>query len=343
MRIAIVNDMAMAMEALARIIRQSEHQLAWCAYNGAEAVKLTAIDPPDLILMDLVMPIMDGVQATRHIMQSHPCPILIVTASIEHHCDIVFEAMGAGALDAIATPSFEEANIVLKKIALLGLLSKPARQLDTSSRLRNDHRVSAEKHLVAIGSSSGGPTALASLLSRLPEDFHSPVVVLQHMDVQFASQFAAWLSEKTPLKVKIVNDGDELQAGYVYVAANDSHLVMNSECRLYYNVEPCETFYRPSVDVFFRSVAKHWNHFVTAILLTGMGQDGAQGLLELRGAGAYTVAQDETTSAVFGMPKAAVRLGAAVDVLPIHKISDVLCESALETAKRCKIRRSRGV
>jgi two-component system response regulator WspF len=118
--------------------------------------------------------------------------------------------------------------------------------------------------------------------------------------------------------------------------------MLNSEYTLYYNVEPRETYYRPSVDVFFLSVAKHWKHPITAILLTGMGQDGAQGLLELRGAGAYTIAQDENTSAVFGMPKVAARLGAAVEVLPIHKIADVLCESALETAKRCKIRRSRG-
>jgi len=119
--------------------------------------------------------------------------------------------------------------------------------------------------------------------------------------------------------------------------------MMNSECRLYYNVEPRETYYRPSVDVFFHSVAKYWQYPITAILLTGMGQDGAEGLLALRGAGAYTIAQDEKTSAVFGMPKVAARLGAAVDVLPIDKISDVLCDSALETAKHCKIRRSRGV
>ncbi len=344
MRVAIVNDMPMAAESLARIIRRSEHNLAWCAYNGAEAVKLSSIDPPDLILMDLFMPVMNGVEATRRIMQSHPCPILIVTASIEQHSDMVFEAMGAGAMDAVATPNMEnDANTVLKKIALLGLLSKPGLNFKMPPQHPGKNPTPQEKHLVTIGSSSGGPAAIATLLSRLPENYHSPIVVLQHIDALFAPQFASWLNEKTALKVKTAQESEILQAGTVYIATSDNHLMLNSECRLYYNVEPRETYYRPSVDVFFHSVAKHWKYPVTAILLTGMGQDGAQGLLELRGVGAYTIAQDEETSAVFGMPKVAARLGAAVDVLPINKISDVLCESALEMAKQCKIRRSRGV
>jgi chemotaxis response regulator CheB len=344
MRVAIVNDMPMAVESLARMLRHSEHDLAWCAYNGAEAVKLSAIDPPDLILMDLVMPVMNGVEATRRIMQSQPCPILIVTASIEQRCDIVFEAMGAGAMDAVATPNIETGtNLLLKKIALLGLLRNPVDKFEMPPQNFEDGIKFPAKHLVVIGSSSGGPAALATLLSRLPEYYHSPIVVLQHIDAQFAPQFALWLNEKTPLNVKTAREGDLLQAGHVYIAASDDHLMLNSEYTLYYNVEPRETYYRPSVDVFFHSVAKHWKYPITAILLTGMGQDGAQGLLELRGAGAYTIAQDESTSAVFGMPKVAARSGAAVEVLPIQKIADVLCESALEKAKRCKIRRSRGV
>jgi len=214
MRIAIVNDMPMAMEALARIIRQSEHELAWCAYNGAEAVQFSAKDPPDLILMDLFMPVMNGVEATRRIMQSQPCPILIVTASIEQHCDVVFEAMGAGAMDAVATPNVENgANTVLKKIALLGLLSKSPSRFNLPGKNHNESATSHEKHLVAIGSSSGGPSALASLLSRLPADYHSPIVVLQHIDAQFAPQLASWLSEKTVLTVKAVREGDFLRAG----------------------------------------------------------------------------------------------------------------------------------
>ena len=211
---------------------------------------------------------------------------------------------------------------IVKKIDMLGLLSTPARKPQLRDN-RNYNDSPSQSHLVAIGSSSGGPAALVRLLSRLPADYHSPILVLQHIDAQFAPQLGAWLNEKTALTVQSARDGDCLERGYVYLAAKGNHLMMNRDCTLYYNVEPLETYYRPSVDVLFHSIAKHWDNPVTAVLLTGMGQDGAHGLLELRQAGAYTIAQDEQTSAVYGMPKAAVGLGAAVDILSIQKISDI--------------------
>jgi two-component system response regulator WspF len=340
-KIAIVHAQPAARKGLAGIIRQSDYQLAWCAADNTEAVDLNAVDAPDVILMDAQM---DAAGIIRRILQQNPCPILMVTDSIEKHADLVFKAMGAGAVDAVAVPEIKHAaETVLKKIARLGLLSHSVGKIDATVHTGIPSNEPGYQHMVIIGCSSGGPTAVASLLARLPANYHSPVVVLQHINAEFAPHLATWLDEKTPLQVKIAQTGDRLAAGLVYIAASGNHLVMNQEYKLYYNVEPRETYYRPSVDVFFHSVAKHWSNPLTAILLTGMGRDGAQGLLELREVGAYTIAQDEHTSAVYGMPKAAARMGAAVDILPIQKISYVLNETALETAKQCKIRRSRGV
>lgn len=346
MRIAIVNGVRLATHALVSIIRESgEHELAWCAENGEEAVSRCETDLPDLILMDLAT--INGVVTIRRIMLSHPCPILIVTASVQQHYDVVFEAMGAGAIDVISASELyggaaQGAELLLKKIALLGFFRHSYRSVFQGD-LDLQEAAQISKHLVVIGCSSGGPTAVASLLTKLPSKYLAPIVVIQHIDAQFAPSLARWLDEKTTLQVKAAEEGEFLRTGCVYIAAKDKHLMMNRECRLYYNVEPHETYYRPSVDVFFYSVATHWHYPVTAVLLTGMGGDGAHGLLKLRRTGAYTVAQDEQTSAVYGMPKVAAELGAAVDILSLEEISRVLRESAFENAVECKSRLSGGV
>jgi two-component system response regulator WspF len=144
------------------------------------------------------------------------------------------------------------------------------------------------------------------------------------VDAAFATGLAKWLNVKSALPVKLIEDGDQPLPGKVLLAATNRHLVMSPDGYLKYSQDPTDTFYRPSVDVFFRSVAKNWPYSVTAILLTGMGKDGANGMLELRQKGACTIAQDEATSAVYGMPKAAVELGAATEILPIDRIADVL-------------------
>ena len=350
MRIAIVNDTPQAMEVLIGFIRATRaHELAWGADNATTAISLCDVDPPDLIVMDLGMSGVKAVEAIRQIMQCHPCPILIVTDSVQQNYDTVFEAMGAGAIDVLSTPdlyngkSVQVAELLLQKIALLGFFRKPTRCSSSYSEWEFRDEAQDPKYLIVIGCSSGGPAAVAKLLAKLPSEFLAPIVVIQHIDAQFARPLASWLDEKTALKVKTATESELLRPGHVYVAAKDKHLMMNRDCRLYYSVEPHETYYRPSVDVFFQSVATHWYYPVTAILLTGMGADGAYGLLKLRRAGAYTVAQDEQTSAVYGMPKVAADMGAAVDVLSLSDISTLLRESALEKAEYCKSRLSGGV
>ncbi|TAK97383.1 MAG: chemotaxis response regulator protein-glutamate methylesterase [Verrucomicrobia bacterium] len=327
MRIAIVNDMLLAVEALRRVIAGSgEHRVAWIARDGAEAVRLGAQDKPDLILMDLVMPVMDGVEATRQIMGQSPCPILVVTANMNESPGKVFEAMGAGALDAVATPALgqpgaEGGRALLTKIAsiqkFVGLVAKEA----TRQAVPAKHTAGTKRErLVAIGASAGGPVALARVLAELPVDFPAGIVIVQHVDEQFAKGLAEWLGTHTRLRVRLAVSGDQPQAGVVLLAGLSEHLVFTSARHLGYTSLPESAAFHPSVDVFFRSVCRCWTGEVIGVLLTGMGRDGAEGLRALREAGAHTIAQDERTSAVYGMPKAAAELGAAVEVLPLEKI-----------------------
>ncbi len=335
MRIAIVNDLLMAVEALRRAVTSSqEHVVAWIARDGEEAVGKCEKDRPDLILMDLIMPVMNGVEATRRIMQASPCAILVVTATVEGNVALVFEAMGHGALDAVNTPvlgadgSLHGARELLAKIETIGLLigrrvgPKPAGALAPAARKLAEQRV----QLVVIGASTGGPTALAEVLSQIPEDLSAAFILVQHVDMQFASDFAKWLNGRTHLHVRPAVPGCRPEAGTAWLAATNDHLVMTADLSLDYCRDPVDCFYRPSVDVFFKHAASCWPFTGVATLLTGMGRDGAEGMLLLKKLGWFTIAQDESTSVVYGMPKAARELGAAEVVLPLPRIASALVD-----------------
>ncbi|MGX5830181.1 chemotaxis-specific protein-glutamate methyltransferase CheB [Mesorhizobium sp. 43Arga] len=334
MRIGIVNDMPMAVELLRRLVVSTrEHQVAWMATNGREAVEACRRDRPDLILMDLAMPEMDGVEATRRIMAETPCSILLVTASIEANVAGVYEAMGHGALDAVdipsvgidGNPSSQSARLLTNKIATIGKLV-----LDAPSKANGPMSVAAHpspRRLVAIGASAGGPAAVAAVLSAFPVDFGGAIVLVQHLDAQFIPGLADWLGHHTPLPIRAAREKDRPQAGTVLIASSEDHLVFKSAQQLGYTSSPRDNVYRPSVDVFFESAAQWWPGSVIGVLLTGMGRDGARGLRQLRDKGHLTIAQDEATSAVYGMPKAAAAIGAAVDILPLSAIGSRVIEA----------------
>jgi two-component system, chemotaxis family, response regulator WspF len=185
--------------------------------------------------------------------------------------------------------------------------------------------------LVAIGSSAGGPPALAILLRGLPRNFPAAVVIVQHIDGRMALGMAEWLGHHSALPVRVAAEGDKPTGGEVLLAATSDHLVLKSAERLGYTTEPRELVYRPSVDVFFQSVCRRWRSSAVGVLLSGMGRDGAVGLKALREHGCHTIAQDEASSAVYGMPKAAAAISAAVEVLPMDRIAARLiavCESS---------------
>ncbi|QJP17305.1 chemotaxis response regulator protein-glutamate methylesterase [Starkeya sp. ORNL1] len=338
MRIGVVNDLPMAVELLRRVIASAPaHQLAWTATNGREAVEACRRDLPDLVLMDLTMPEMGGVEATRRIMAETPCPILLVTASIDANVPGVYEAMGYGALDAVDIPSvvpFEgmasNASLLLSKIATIGKLVG-----DSGTRRRAmPHALPASgavRKLIAIGASAGGPAAVAAVLGGLPGDIPAALVLVQHVDEKFVPGLADWLGQHTALPVRPAQDGDRPEVGVVLVAATSNHLVFKSATELGYTSEPRDYPYRPSVDVFFESAARRWGGELFGVLLTGMGRDGARGLKTLRDAHHLTIAQDQATSAVYGMPKAAAAIGAAVDILPLNSIANRLIEACATT------------
>lgn len=332
MKIAIVNDMPLAVEALRRALAfEPAHQVVWVARNGAEAVQLCAENTPDLILMDLIMPVMDGVEATRRIMAETPCAIVIVTVDRQQNVHRVFEAMGHGALDVVDTPALgagnaqEAAAPLLRKILNIGWLigEKTPRSRPAATPLRSS--VSC-KRLVAIGSSAGGPAALEVLLKGLPRNFSAAIVLVQHVDQVFAAGMAEWLASASGLDVRLAREGEPPQAGAVLLAGTNHHIRLLKNGTLAYTAEPVNEIYRPSIDVFFESVASYWNGDAIGVLLTRMGRDGAQGLKLMRDRGYLTIAQDQQSSAVYGMPKAAAAIDAAVEIRPLEKIAPRLLE-----------------
>jgi two-component system response regulator WspF len=343
MRIAIVNDVPLACEALRRVILSKPgNELAWTARDGVEAVGMARRDRPDLILMDLIMPKLDGAEATRQIMADTPCAILVVTATVTGHMTKVFEAMGHGALDAVDTPSLSPQGQVqgavplLDKIALISnLISTPSGFSDPPSALPSQplDRVKVGK-LVLLGASTGGPKIVGDILSGLPADFDACVIVVQHVDVAFAAGLAHWFEGQTPLPVKLIREGDRPEPGTVKLAATNDHLVLTKDRSFSYTPEPQNVPFRPSVDVFFRSVATHWPDPGVAVILSGMGRDGANGLFKLRRVGWSTIAQDQSTSVVWGMPRAAIELNAAKDVLPVGAIAGKILEQTRRLAAR---------
>ncbi|NJL21595.1 MAG: chemotaxis response regulator protein-glutamate methylesterase [Leptolyngbyaceae cyanobacterium SM1_3_5] len=336
MRIAIVNDSIIATEAMRRVLLTvAEHRVVWMAKNGAEAVTKCSQDLPDLVLMDLLMPVMDGVEATRQIMKRSPCAILIVTVDVKQNAAKVYEAMSYGALDAVNTPvlgsygSPEVTQSLLRKIATIEkLIRKPAHIPSTPSLPHSPTSISALlPPLIAIGSSTGGPKALATILAPLPKDFRAAIVIIQHVDAQFAPGLIDWLDHQTALKVKKAEVGDRPEKSLALVAVTDDHLALQFDRTLAYVKEPTHYPYRPSVDVFFKSIAQFWNARGTAMLLTGMGRDGAEGLSLLRQRGWQTIAQDQASCVVYGMPKAAVELNAASEVMNPEAIASLLLHS----------------
>ncbi|MEO7497082.1 MAG: chemotaxis protein CheB, partial [Massilia sp.] len=195
---------------------------------------------------------------------------------------------------------------------------------ETRHEPRADAGESASRHLVAIGASTGGPIAIARILGAWTPPPATAIVVVQHIDANFAPHFAKWLGEQISMPVRVIEDGEPLAPGTVQVAMTNDHLLLSAGHRLHYNEHPRDYAYRPSVDVFFDCVARHWAGPATGVLLTGMGRDGAKGLLAMREAGKLTIAQDQASSAVYGMPRAAAEIDAAELILPLADIGETL-------------------
>jgi two-component system response regulator WspF len=327
----------MAIEALRRVVlSMQDAEIAWIAEDGEQAVRQCRQNPPDVILMDMIMPVMDGVEATRQIMQQCPCPILVTTASVQGNVDKVFEALGYGAVDAVNTPvlgtggSLRGADELIRKITCVVRLSSQTPCGGPTGEISASPTTSPDKGLpplVAIGASTGGPEAIRRVLAALPVPPPYALVIVQHLGELFVPGLATWLGKETGLDLQLIAPGQKPASHVVYLACTSDHVTLDETGRFRYVREPEPCIHRPSVDVFFASLLSAPVAIGTAVLLTGMGSDGAQSLQSLRDAGWDTIVQDEATSVVWGMPRAAVRLGAAKRVLPIDEIGEAIQRS----------------
>lgn len=329
MRIAIVNDSPTAVRVLEQTVRRSpRHELLWTAPDGVEAIARCREQTPDVILMDLVMPGLDGAGATREIMRHCPTAILVVTASVGANCSLAFQAMGEGALDIVQTPVHgdeEGQAALLKKIDRIEQITAGTREqgngVSSSNGDAGNGRAVKVERLVVIGASAGGPAALAEILGAIPKGFPAAILIVQHIDSLFCGDLVQWLDGISGCPVGIASEGERLVNGTVRVAGSSGHLQVGADGILHYTDEPADLVCKPSIDVLMNSVAAHWRGRAMGVILTGMGRDGMKGLLAMRNRGWLTVAQDRDTSAIYGMPGAAVEHGAAVEMLSLKKIA----------------------
>lgn len=322
MKIGIVNEAQMAQVILKHAVEsEKRHVVIWVAENGKAALEKAGQNQPDVILMDIAMPGMDGVIATKKIMEACPCAILIVTSQVSENIDKIFEAMWFGALDVVKTPSFgfNSSKEVKELLGKLEMIASFLGEKKAATRKKNMQKSSLSAgdvaDLVVLGASTGGPMALIDVLETYPRPPPFATVIIQHFDEQYLQAFARFMEEQTSLAMLLIEEGDKLVNGNVYIAKRNAHLLIDSCGRFSYSLEPKGFSYRPSINLFLSSLAERWPKKALAVILTGMGDDGALGLKELKEKGWLTIAQEEESCIVFGMPKAAIRLEAAQFVL----------------------------
>jgi two-component system, chemotaxis family, protein-glutamate methylesterase/glutaminase len=289
---------------------------------------------PDVIVMDIEMPQMDGYEATRRIMERVPTPIVMVSAHSGELEAKAFEALRAGALVLLNKPVGpdrpDSAASALRLLAAVKLMAEvkvvrrwPRRE--AAPRPVGSPITPARKlRVIAIGASAGGPPTVAEILADLPSDLPCPILLVQHIAPGFAGGLAEWLSRSTPLAVKLAEPDERARAGVVYVAPDGIQMGIAGNGRIELTTELETDGFRPSASHLLRSVARSYGAAAIGVLLTGMGRDGAGGLLELRKTGGITIAQDKESSVVFGMPMEAIRLGAAEHVLPPKRIAEAI-------------------
>jgi two-component system chemotaxis response regulator CheB len=333
-KVLIVDDSAVMRQILKEILsRDPSIEVVGVASDPSAARDKILRLEPDVLTLDVEMPKMDGLTFLEKLMRAHPMPVVMISSLTERGCETTLRALELGAVDFVSKPkvdvadgTIEQAAEILEKVKAAALAriggtrkkpaGSPARPLPSQALIKSTHQV------IAIGASTGGTEALRELLEPLPPD--SPgIVIVQHMPEKFTRSFADRLDSLCRIRVKEAEDGDRILPGHALLAPGNFHMeVMRSgaEYRVRVFTGDLVNRHRPAVDVLFRSCARYLGTNVVGVILTGMGADGARGLLQMREAGARTIAQDEASCVVFGMPKEAIALGGAEEILPLAQI-----------------------
>lgn len=346
-RVLVVEDSRTVRARIVEVLRADPAlEVVGEAGDGREGIELCQRLRPDVVTLDMMLPIMTGLAATEYIMAYCPTPILIVSSSTNRgELFRTYEALAAGAVDVLEKPRGDEPDgdwerrlvAAVKLVSRVRVITHPRARLSSytgehagrGARAEGPDRegAAAGPRAVALGVSTGGPAALVEVLGHLPPSFPLPVLAVMHLGPLFSAAFADWLGGQCALPVRYARDGEVLPpvgaGGGVILAPPERHLVVRGE-RLHLTTEAEVHSCRPSVDVLFTSLARELGGRVAACLMTGMGRDGAAGLLEVRRAGGLTIAQDEASSVVFGMPREAIALGAARQILALREIGPTL-------------------
>lgn len=350
-RVLVVEDSTVVGEFLNHILGSDPAiQVIGTVRNGMEALQAVQELKPAVVTMDISMPVMDGYEATRRIMETHPVPIVIVSVSVNpKELVTTFRALEAGALAAVRTPlgighpdHKETAKALVQTVKLMcevrvvrrWPVSREKRPVLTlTSSIRRNALDAKDIRIVAFGASTGGPAVLRTILSELPEHFPAPVLIVQHISPGFIQGFAESLRLCCRLRVIVPANGEPLQPGCIYLAPDGVHMGVGAGGRVVLTNAPPENDIRPSISYLFRTVAGTFGPKAVGVVLTGMGRDGADGLKSMREKGAVTIAQDEASSVVFGMPAEAMRLEAVTHVFSPVEIASFLTEIAVQKGK----------
>jgi two-component system chemotaxis response regulator CheB len=359
LRVLVVEDSITIRKRLIEVLDDDPgFEVVGEAEDGRQAIERCLSLRPDVVTMDMMLPVMTGLSATEYIMAHCPTPILVVSASFNRgEVFKTYDALAAGAVEVIEKPTGgepegtweREFKSTLRIVARVRVITHPRARLNGMSSIRELHsspgdagassaaRGAAPLSVIGVGASTGGPNALVQVLGSLPKELTTPVLVVLHIGAAFSSSFADWMGTQVPRPVAYAQGGELVTAltNRIVLAPPDRHLIVQSG-RLALTRDPERHSCRPSVDVLFESLAREFGAAATACLLTGMGRDGALGLLALRRTGASTLAQDEATSVVYGMPREAAILGAAERILPLGDIAGALGVLA-RTAARASV------
>ena len=336
--VLVVDDSPVVRDFLKYVLEEEPGvRVIGTAENGRKGVELVRQRRPDVVTMDIHMPVMDGFEATREIMETAPVPIVIVSASWDkEEVDKAFSALEAGAVAALEKPrgmghpdSDESVRELVQTVKLMAEVKVVKRRAKVRKETSAQSRMGVERaggtvELVAVGASTGGPQALQAVLGGLSADFPAPVLIVQHIAVGFLQGLADWLGQASGLDVRVAGAGDRLRPGRAYLAPDGFHMGVDGGERIALSRSAPEHSLRPAVSFLFRSVAEVFGQRGAGVLLTGMGKDGAQELKLMRDRGAVTIAQDRESSVVHGMPGEAIKLGGAGHVLPPDQIGPTL-------------------